>query len=72
MPTPFRVCHINTSLYVSGMSFGYKQLSRLGLRPHALPVLGKDAFVLLHGWPLVVSPSYFLLLLASLSKCSKS
>ena len=40
------------------MSFGYKRLSGLGLRPHALPALGKDAFVLLRGWPFVVSPNY--------------
>ena len=43
------------------MSFGYKRLSGLGLlRPHALPALGKDAFVLLRGWPFVVSPNYSL------------
>ena len=47
------------------MSFGYKKrlLSGLGLRPHALPALGKDAFILLgQGWPFVVSPSSQLLL----------
>ena len=34
-------------------------VSGLGLRPHAcLPALGKDAIVLLRGWPFVVSPNY--------------
>jgi len=42
-------------------SLGYKRLSWLGLRPHALQALGKDAFrpVLLQGRPNVVSPNYF-------------
>jgi len=56
MLTPYRVCHIISHICFC-MSFGYTWLSRLGLQPHALPALGKDAFVLLQGWPSVVPES---------------